>query len=317
MRSHAKGKAHPLLTTTRGEPTVAGLASNAYRKSLWQLNIAVVMWAITALFAKWIALPALQITALRSIIAAATLFVVLRAQGATLRLRSARDFWILAAGGIAMGIHWITYFQSIQMSTVALGILALHTYPVMTALAEPLVFREKMRVLDLLLALLVLIGVAVLVPEYSLASQTTRGILLGVFSAACFAGRNLLSRNAVVTYGGARVTFYQLLGSGLMLLPVSLTSLPTLTPHLAGQVLMLGIVFTALPHALYTSSLAHLKASSAGIIATLLPVYGAITAALLLGEIPSPRTVIGGALIVAAVVCETFRVMRRAQAPKQ
>ena len=54
-----------------------------------------------------------------------------------------------------------------------------------------------------------------------------------------------------------------------------------------------------------------MKARSAGVIATLLPVYGAITAALFLGEIPATRTLVGGAIILVAVIVETVRVLQR------
>lgn len=281
------------------------------KTSLIELNAAVLLWAGTALFAKWIALPAFQITALRSVVAACALFTVLRWQTAALGTGSRRDFWLLIAGGVAMAAHWVTYFEAIKVSTVAVGILALHTYPVMTALAEPLLFKERLRPLDLALAVMVLAGVAVLVPDFSLASNVTRGVLFGVVSAACFAGRNLLTRGVVARHGGTKVTFYQLAASTVALLPAAVFLGEPLDVRSSSQLLLLGVFFTALPHTLYTRSLRHLKARSVGIIATLLPIYGAISAALLLGEIPALRTLVGGAIILAAVSLETWRVMRR------
>lgn len=284
---------------------------DAHRKNLIELNVAVLLWAGTALFAKWIALPAFQITALRSVVAAVALFAVLRWQGQSLRTASRKDLWMLLAGGVAMGAHWVTYFQSIQISTVAIGILSLHTYPVMTALIEPLLFHERLHWLDVLLALLVLLGVAVLVPSFSLDNDIARGVLLGVLSAACFTARNILSRRVVSVYGGMRVTFYQLLAAAVALLPVAIVAGRPISAHAGWQVLLLGILFTALPHTLYTNSLAHLKARSVGVIATLLPVYGAVTAAVFLGEIPARRTLVGGAIILVAVIVETVRVLQR------
>ncbi len=283
----------------------------APQKSLLELNAAVLLWAGTALFAKWIALPAFQITALRSVVAAGALWIVLRWQGGGLATGGRRDFWLLMAGGVAMAAHWVTYFQAIKVSTVAIGILSLHTYPVMTALAEPLLFKERLRALDVALAVLVLVGMAVLVPDFSLASHVTRGVLFGVLSAACFAARNLLTRGIVTRHNGTKVTFYQLAASAAALLPVALLLGDPVTPRSAGQLLLLGVFFTALPHTLYTRSLQHIKARSVGIIATLLPIYGAISAAILLGEIPAARTLVGGGIILAAVFLETWRVMRR------
>lgn len=280
-------------------------------KSLVELNAAVLLWAVTALFAKWIPLPAFQITALRSVVAVLALFAVLRWQGASFGTSGPRDFWLLMAGGVAMAAHWVTYFGAIQTSTVAVGILSLHTYPVMTALAEPLLFKERLQALDVALAVMVLVGVAVLVPDFSLDSSVTRGVLLGVVSAACFAGRNLLTRGVVKRHGGTKVTFYQLVASAAALLPVALVFGDPLNAKAGGQLLLLGVFFTALPHTLYTRSLQHIKARSVGIIATLLPIYGAISAAVLLGEIPAVRTLVGGGIILAAVTLETWRVMRK------
>lgn len=280
-------------------------------RSLLELNTAVLLWGGTALFAKWIALPPFQITGLRSVVAALALLAVLRWQGHAVSVRERRDFWLLMAGGIAMAAHWVTYFQAIQVSSVAVGILALHTYPVMTAVAEPIVFRERLRALDAGLALVVLSGVAILVPEFSLTSRVTVGVLLGVVSAACFTARNLMTRGVVGRHGGGKVTLYQLAASAVVLAPVSLVLGDPLDAKAVGQLALLGVCFTALPHTLYTRSLAHLKASSVGIIATLLPIYGALAAGLLLGEVPALRTLIGGGVILGAIAVETWRVVRR------
>ena len=112
-------------------------------------------------------------------------------------------------------------------------------------------------------------------------------------------------------YGGARVTFYQLLVAAVALLPVGVLAGSPLTARAGWQIILLGTLFTALPHTLYTNCLAHLKARSVGVIATLLPVYGSITAALLLGEIPGIRTLVGGGIILAAVALETMRVIQQ------
>ncbi|MBM3880470.1 MAG: DMT family transporter [Verrucomicrobia bacterium] len=281
------------------------------RKSLMELHTAVLLWGGTALFAKWIALPAYQITALRSVVAALALAGVLWWQRQSLALANRGDLWTLLVGGVALAAHWVTYFHSMQISTVALGILSLHTYPVMTALAEPLLFREKIEGTDVWLALIVLAGVAVLVPEWSLSNRATQGVLIGVVSAACFAARNILTRGVVKAYGGSKVTFYQLAASVGVLLPFALVLGEPVTTQAGMQLVVLGAVFTALPHTLYTNSLAHLTARSVGIIATLLPIYGALTAALLLDEVPTLRTAVGGTVILGAVAAETWRVLRR------
>ena len=280
------------------------------RKSLWELNTAVLLWAGTALFAKWIPLPAHQITGLRSVVAVGALLALLLVQRDSLRVRGPRDLTLLVLSGLALAAHWITYFQSIKTSTVAIGIVALHAYPVMTALLEPLWFKEKLHAFDVGLAAIVGVGLLVLVPEYAPGNPILQGTLWGLLSAALFTVRNLLTRQVSSVYSGGKITFYQLLTSALVLLPTSLILGEPVSVPVGLKLILLGIVFTALPHTLFTNALQHLSARSAGMLGTLLPVYAALCAALLLGEIPSGRTILGGAIILAAVTVETRRTLR-------
>ena len=51
----------------------------------------------------------------------------------------------------------------------------------------------------------------------------------------------------------------------------------------------------------------HIRAQTAGVIASLETVYGILSAALVLGEVPSARELAGGALILCMAVCSTLK----------
>lgn len=51
----------------------------------------------------------------------------------------------LILAGLFMGIHWVTYFYALQWSNVAIGMLSLFTYPVITAFLEPLFFKTHFK----------------------------------------------------------------------------------------------------------------------------------------------------------------------------
>ena len=72
------------------------------------------------------------------------------------------------------------------------------------------------------------------------------------------------------------------------------------------MLLLLGTVFTALPHALIAASLRHLRAKTFSLIACMQPFYGVVLAVLLLGEQPTWGTLLGGLLITSASVYETL-----------
>jgi len=278
--------------------------------SLIQLNVAVLMWGGTAMFAKGIALPVPHIICLRSLIGAAALVAMLAALRRPLRAGGGRHYGLMLTLGLLLCAHWLTYFKALKVSTAAVAILSLHTYPVITAIIEPFLFSERLRKSDILLAVVVFVGIAIMTPAMSLSDATTRGIVLGVISGLFFMARNLLTRKYVHQYTGSVLMFWQMLVTGLVLLPWLFIDRAAWTPATGGLLLLLGVVFTAVPHTLFSASFKHLSAKTVGIIATLLPFYAAFFGYLIHDEALSLRTVVGGSIILAAIVFETVRSVR-------
>jgi drug/metabolite transporter (DMT)-like permease len=275
------------------------------KTGLLLLNAAILLWGITPLFAKLIDLPVLHVICYRSLIAACCLLVYLQVRSIRLRLHSGKDTLIVLATGVLMGIHWVTYFTAIRLASVAVGVIALCTTPIMTILLEPLFNRERLHLRDLATGAAVLIGVIVLMPDLNLANQVTCGILAGIFSALLFSIRNIISRRLVRRYESSLMMFYQIVTAGVMLLPFTLLQPATFTVRNLGLLLLLGTVFTALAHSLYIGSLTGLRAKTAAIMQNITPVYSALFAALLIGEIPSTRTLAGGSIVLLAALYET------------
>lgn len=276
--------------------------------NLIQLNFAVLIWGGTAMFAKGVALPTGHIICFRSLIGAFSLLIFLMGTKSVMKVKKPRDYWMLTGLGIAMGLHWLTYFQALKDSTAAVAILSLHTYPVLTALVEPWVFREKLRKSDVFLAGVVFVGILVMTPEISLSNKTTQAILLGIISGVFFMCRNLMTRKFVHEYSSSFLMMWQMMIIGLFLLPVILFSAPVeYSLQTVGLLVLLGIVFTAFPHTLFSASFANLSAKTVGILATMLPLYGAVFGYLIHQETVNIRTAAGGALILGCVIIETFR----------
>ena len=86
-----------------------------------------------------------------------------------------------------------------------------------------------------------------------------------------------------------------------MLAIAPLTSLALSTREVV-LLLVLGVLCTAVAHTLFIESLAVLRTQTASIISALEPVYGILLAALVLGEVPSFRTLVGGGLIFGTIL---------------
>jgi len=282
----------------------------AEQQSLFYLHIAVFLFGGTALFSKLIGLPALDITVYRTGIAALALFILLTLQKKKLTLTSLKDYGVAVLLGCVVGIHWVTYFAGMQMAGVTVGIIAFFTYPVITVFLEPLFSKSRPKMKDMLTALIVVIGIVLLIPEVSFGNQVTLGIITGVISAVFFALRNILHKSYFSHYSGPHTMLYQTLVACLMLCVFVEVPPVQVSENDWFLLLLVGVIFTAAPHALFASSLRHLSATTAGLISCLQPLYGSVLAFLLLHERPNLLTIIGGLLVISAAIFETWSVSK-------
>ncbi len=200
--------------------------------------------------------------------------------------------------GVILAIHWITFFHAIQVSSVAVGLLSFSTFPVFTALIEPWWFDERRRVIDMVTALLVFSGLAIMVYPVPAGGQVLKGALWGTVAGFTFAILSLLNRKWVRDYPPVTIAFMQNGFAALFLLPLALARGGSVSAGQMGLLVLLGVVCTALSHALFIRGLTFLRAQLASIIACLEPLYGIVFAYLLLDERPSLQTLAGGAVIL-------------------
>jgi drug/metabolite transporter (DMT)-like permease len=277
-----------------------------HRIGLIQIHAAVLLAGGAGLFAKFLAVNPAVLTGGRTVFGSLTLLVVALLTRSSLRPGSVKDFAMLALSGAILAAHWFTFFLSIQVSTVAIGLLAFSTFPLFVTFLEPLVFGERLQRRDVITALLVTLGLVLVTPSFDIGNHLTQGLLWGVFSAFTYAVLSLLSRSYAGRYPAVTVSFYQQGFAALCTLPLALQWQGTLGGRDLSLLLLLGVVFTALGQGLVVASLRHLRAQTTSVVFGLEPVYGIALAWLLLGEVPTGRTLLGGLLICGAVLQASF-----------
>lgn len=269
-------------------------------RALIALHVAVALFGFAALFGKWIALPATAIVLGRTVTAAATLAIVAAMRGQ----RLGRGDRALLANGAILALHWVTFFAAVQMAGVAVALLGYAVFPVFVLLLEPARMDRSTR-RPWATTLLAAIGMVALVPDLSWTNSATRGLALALASGCTFAW--LIVRNRVLVAGRSAIdiALWQNLFAALCLLPVvAIVDRDAAWPGVAdvALLLVLGVVCTGLAHTLFIASMRRVSAHTASVVAALEPVYGIALAAWLLDEIPTVRTIAGGALIVAAAL---------------
>lgn len=281
-----------------------------HTEGLLAVHTAVFIFGLTALFSKLIDLSALDITFLRSLFAFIAIGIYIWLRGETLRLQSWRSYFIALLLGVLLASHWVTYFHAMQVSSVAVGVIALYTFPVITVFLEPVFHGERPQLKDILSALAVFLGIYMMVPEFSYDNATFQGMFWGVLSALFFALRNTIHGRFFAHHSAHHALFYQTITVMLVLLPFSIERAPEVSNLQWQQLLLLGILFTALPHTLFAHSLLHLKAKTASLVACTQVVYATLFAALLLHEWPTLGTAIGGTIIVSTAIYESLTAGR-------
>jgi drug/metabolite transporter (DMT)-like permease len=270
--------------------------------ALLSLHAAVALFGFAGLFGKWIALSPTTIVLGRTVVAAAALGMMLAIRGQP----RGRFEWRLGVNGAVLAVHWVAFFQAIQIAGVAVGLLGFATFPVFVLLLEWIFLRRRTQPGEWVLAVVAMAGLMLIVPDFQLSNKVVQGILWGVLAGATFALLAVCNRALASRRQPAAIAFWQNACAAVCLFPVAVLVPAVLTLRDLGLILVLGVVCTALAHTLFIRSLRTLSAHTASVVATLEPVYGIALAAVLLGEIPNAATLIGGVIIVGATLRATL-----------
>ncbi len=272
------------------------------RTAHFELHTAVLLFGASGLFGKLITASPVTIVFGRTVVAAVAIFIGLKLCHNRLSTSSHKSLFLMVLSGLVLALHWVTFFHAIQSSTVAIGLVGFATFPVFVTFLEPVLYGQKIRRVDIISAMLVVVGLLLVAPGFDLSDSGTVGLLWAVLSGALFAILTLINRHLVETNSAIVVAFYQHGAAALGLLPFVIIFGATADSSDIWLLLVLGVVCTALPHTLFIKSMAVLKAQLVSVVAGLEPVYGIVFAVLLLGEVPGIKTISGAAIVFGAVI---------------
>jgi drug/metabolite transporter (DMT)-like permease len=276
-------------------------------RDLGDLLVLAALWGASFLFMR-IAAPAfgpLALAEVRVAIAAVFLGVWLAARGElhALRAQPAR-LAVLGLLGSALPFALLAYAMLHLSAGYAAFLNA--TVPLWTALIAWLWLGDSIRPRQWLGLGIGLAGVAILVSGRPGAAETAgAGPALAIVAAVLATGayglaanytrKHLTTTAPLVLAAGSQI------GAALVLLaPAAATWPVTAPPPLAwASAIALGIACTGFAFLLYFRLLTRIGAVRASAVTFLIPLFGTLWGALLLGEQPSPQMLIGGGVILA------------------
>ena len=289
----------------------------SHRNGVISVLVALPFVSMTGLFGKFLNHSPLLIVQGRTVFAFGALLLALFAIRKAIFFKNYREWAWLTVSGTVLAVHWIAFFQAIQVSTVAIGLLSFSSYPLFTTFLEPLFFREQLRSRNIFAVLLVICGLALMTTSNNedsnviISGSVVQGVLWGLASGLGFAVLTLLNRGHVRNHSPLLLTCWQNGIAALVILPWSWSESWDLSGKDWGLLFILGVVCTVGGHTLLINGLRHIRAQVVSLlIAGMEPVFAILFALFLLGETPSGQTLLGGVLIVGTTV---FTISRSEQ----
>ncbi len=277
--------------------------------NLVEINLAMLFVSTSGALGRYIDLSPPLTIATRAVLAFILLYAYCRYKGFSFKIAKEHRLPILLSG-IFLGSHWVTYFYSLQLSSVAIGMLSLFTYPIITAFLEPLLLKTKFQKLHLFLGLLVLAGIYLLNPTFNVKNDQTLAVTIGIFSALLYSLRNIILKNRVGEYNGSSLMCFQMGIIGIVLAPFFFSGELVEVPEQLPWIATLALLTTAIGHTLFLNCFKYFSITTISILSSVQPIYGIILGAIFLKEVPSLTTVFGGVLILSAVAIESLRTRK-------
>ncbi|MFA7437592.1 DMT family transporter [Castellaniella sp.] len=272
------------------------------REARVAIHVAAVLFGLTGIFGELIQGSAWLITAGRAAFASLGLLLFMRHTGHRLTWPQGTVARFIGLAGLLLAVHWVSFFMAVKVGGIAIATLGFASFPAFITLLEGLLFRERTRASEWAIVGLVSLGLIGVAPSFDFQDEATIGLLWAIGSGLSFALFTLANRKAVDHLPAHALACLENALVAVLTLPWCLTEFATLRALDWFWIFMLGVVCTAFSHALLVASLSRLKARSAAIVIALEPVYAIAFAALFFAQYPPARAILGGALIITAIL---------------
>ena len=264
----------------------------SYRSGVVATILAAIIWSTGGLFIKLLPQSAYAILFYRSIYAAILFLVVFRTKVFQInRLTLVASFFYT--------VLLISFVLATKLTTAANAIFLQYIAPAMVLLLEPLFFKIKLLRINVMTVVISIIGMCLFfVDEFT--SEFNWGIVSATISGFALAGLIISQR---LNYQASPESSI-FLGNIWVVLIMLLVAQPDLsaTGVEHSMLLFLGFIQIGVGYMLFTYGQKILSALESSLIALLEPILNPIWVVIGYGEHPSTYAIIGGAIILSAIV---------------
>ena len=273
------------------------------RRARLSLLFAAVLWSLAGIFIKFLSLPPLTIVFYRSLSASLFFAFFVRRSIAVPRVA-------LLVSAIAYTAAISAFVSANKITTAANAIALQYTAPMFVFMIVHFLFGEKITGASWLSLALGMLGIAVICVG-SAGQPDAAGVMIALLSGLLFS-IYMVSLRFLKEFNPGTLTFLNNLVCCLILLPLVGSEL-SLSLKEGWIVAVMGVVQLGIPYWLFSKGLEQISVQEASLIVLIEPVLNPIWVALIVGELPSGATLVGGLCIVGSLA---FRYLRSSLNPQ-
>ncbi|WP_338728457.1 DMT family transporter [Haladaptatus sp. DJG-WS-42] len=240
----------------------------------------------------------------RFIVATVAIWSYLLATGSLRLLRGRNLLAGLGLGALGYATMSGLYFLGLEFMSAGLVAIVLYTYPAFVVLLSVAFLGERVT-RKTVLALGVALGGVALITGANPANADPVGVGILLFAALVYATYITASRATLTAVDSSILTAHVMPAAGASLAVLGMLQGTLSVPAGATEwalIVGLGLVATAMPIFTFFAGLSRIEASRASIVSTVEPVFTVVLGALVLDEVVTFSTMVGGAVVLSGVI---------------
>lgn len=252
------------------------------------LHLIIFMWGFTGILGVLISIDAEPIVWYRLVIASVSLGIFMLFMKRSFAVSSKKRLFSILLVGIIVGLHWLTFYQSIKLSTASLGIICLSTTTIHVTWLEPIILKKKFNVFEFLLGVCVVPGIYLVADDFS--GNDYLALAIGLTSALFAALFAVFNAKFVEDDKPSVITFYEMISAMVVLTALLIfqgrmnASLFQISLSDFLWLLFLGIFCTSLAFLVVVQIVKTLGSFTVSLSINLEPVYTILLAIFILHE---------------------------------
>ena len=286
-----------------------------YKTSTFRLHLIVFLWGFTAILGKLIHANAEVLVFYRMLFASVFLYLFIRIIKKDSIKVSKKLLLKLVGIGSLMAFHWLFFFSSIKVSNVSIALSCLGTSTLFAALLEPLIFKRKIDVSEIVMGIVIVICISLI---FKVEFQYKLGIIYGLICALLGTIFSVFNGKLYGKTSSGNIIFYEIFGGFLVIslyyvFSGQISQIGEISYRDLALLTLLASVFTAYPMFESVNLMKYISPFTLILTVNLEPIYGIILAFFIFGESEKMSAVFYGAslVMILAIVINGFIKARK------